>query len=90
MFTDPTEPGVAVVPESLISDALKAQVALVLAEVPADKTGAIVGIKTARGGNLAFAYRINGVLQVAAWVGKSGWDQPIDRGVAVKWTFGRQ
>lgn len=80
--------GVVVQPSYAISDSIKAQVARVLAEVPADKHAAIVTVATMSGVNVAFAYRVNDTLQVAAWVGKSGWaGGPIDGGAVVKATF---
>lgn len=87
LFLPAGESGVAVTPPALISGQLKAQVAALLADVPADKHGAIVGVATEAGVNLAFAYRVDNRLQVAAWVGKSGWAAPVSGGVTLKATF---
>ena len=79
--------GVVLASPSVISDSLKRQVDAVLAQVPADKKAALVTVATTKGFNVAFAYRVGDRLKVASWVGKSGWDQPLDAGVSVTATF---
>jgi hypothetical protein len=80
-------PGVVVAPVGLISDALQLAVANVLATVPPDKRLAFVAVATERGVNLAVAYRAGPHMVVAAWLGKSGWDKPLGRGVALQAVF---
>lgn len=78
--------GVAVVhqPEVSIAQSIQTAVKKSLGELPPDAKGAIVGVATARGVNIAVAYKLDKGWDVAAWVGKSGWDQPIEGGVVVQ------
>jgi hypothetical protein len=80
-------PGVVLAPPELISDAIKMAVANVLAAIPSDKHAAIVGIATRSGVNLAVAYRLDDRFEVAAWVGKAGWDHPLGAGVQLQAVF---
>ena len=80
-------PGVVIAPPHMISDSTKSAVATVLAAIPPDKRGAIIGIATGAGMNVAVAVKVGDHFQVEAWIGKSGWDQPLDRGVAVQAVF---
>lgn len=80
-------PGVALANPAQISASLKAHVAAVLAEVPPDKHTALVAVATDRGVNLALAVRRPigpAEMEIAAWIGKSGWDQPLTGGVSLK------
>lgn len=78
--------GVAIVTQPNVSIAASIQSAVrqTLGELPEDAKGAIVGVATKRGVNIAVAYKLDKGWDVAAWVGKSGWDQPIEGGVVVQ------
>lgn len=78
--------GVAVVtqPNISISASIRDAVARELGALPPDAKGAIVAVATTRGVNLAFAYKLDAGWNVAAYVGKSGWDRPIEGGVVVQ------
>lgn len=83
----PTTVGVAYAEPGIIDHAIKAQVAEALASVPDGKKSALVMVATNKGWNSAFAARIGGGMQVVAWIGKSGWDQPFtgtSKGVYLK------
>ena len=80
-------PGVVVTPATQIGDGIQLAVANVLAGLPPDAHGAIVGIATREGLNLAFAYRVGKGFEVGAWVGKSGWTQPLGAGVTLRKVF---
>lgn len=77
----PPAPGVVVVPTIAIADSIQRHVAAVLGQLPADAKGAFVAIPTLKGINLAVAYKADNGWQVAGWIGKSGWDQPILAGL---------
>ena len=80
--------GVIVTPGSDIRGAIRAEVAKVLAEIPPDKTGAIVAVATPRGVNLAVAAKTAQGWEVAAWIGKSwGQGSAVDYGAQVKKTW---
>jgi len=67
-----------------IHQQIQDQVTQVLGEIPPGKeTIAAVTIRTGRGVNLAFAHKIDDHWKVAAWVGKSGWNAPVEGGAAV-------
>ena len=74
-------------PEIQIADQIHRQVAAILGTLPEDARGAIVGVGTAKGVNLAIAYKLDSGWRVGAYIGKSGWDQPIDGGVVVQKVF---
>ena len=89
----PKPGGVALAPPSAISLDLERQVQAVLDTMPADTTTAALDIHTKRGVNLVIASKsANGKLTASMWVGKSGWDQPINEGwaagVQVRATWG--
>lgn len=78
--------GVAVVTQPTISIAasIHSAVAKTLGELPEDAKGAIVGVATEKGMNIAVAYKLEKGWSVAAYIGKSGWDRPIEGGVVVQ------
>ena len=72
------------VPAGPIASMLKQQVHAALAEIPEGKQGALVGIATEHGVNLAVAHRSkDGRWVTAAWIGKD-WQGPIRGGVEVR------
>lgn len=81
--------GVAVVtqPNISISASIREAVARELGALPDDAKGAIVGVATTKGMNLAVAYKLDSGWNVGAFIGKSGWDQPIEGGVLVQRVF---
>ena len=89
-MSDPL-PGVATVPTrdvpTTIAASIRSSVAAVLGDLPADARGAIVGVATEKGMNLAVAYKLDSGWSVGAWVGKSGWKQPVAGGVVVQKVF---
>lgn len=71
-------------PTTPISQQIQDQVARVLGTIPPGKsTIAAVTVATGSGFNLAFAHKVDDQWKVAAWVGKSGWDQPISGGASL-------
>lgn len=72
------------VPPGPIASMLKAQVHAALAEIPEGKQGALVAVATESGVNLVVAHRVGEKFRVAAWIGKSGWDKPINGGVEIR------
>lgn len=78
--------GVAVVTQPSISIAasIHSAVAKTLGELPPDAKGAIVAVATAKGVNLAVAWKLDKGWDVAAYIGKSGWESPIEGGVVVQ------
>ena len=80
-------PGVALTPPPPgIRASLDKQIALLIAELPAEKKGAVVTLVTTTGVNLAVIARVNKLWTVKAWVGKS-WGGPVDGAgeVAASW-----
>lgn len=83
--------GVVTVPAESVHQSIKEQVAATLQGVKAGKTMAVLSIKTGSGANLAIAHRDtfdSGILkgtewEVVSWVGKSGWQKPVNGGVSV-------
>lgn len=58
-----------------------------VAELPKGANGALIGVATERGANLVVAQRLGDHIQVAAWVGKSGWDSSgpaFEAGASIK------
>ena len=79
--------GVAVADPGVISASIQRQVAAALTAIPAGKRGALLAAVTERGVNLVVAHKVNDNWHVAAWLGKSGWDRPIEGGVATQLTW---
>lgn len=82
-------PGVvySLAPPVGLSDQLARAVERAVAAIPPDRHGAVIGVLTERGTNLVLAGRAaDGRLQAQAWIGKSGWDQPLRQG----WELGAQ
>lgn len=78
--------GVSVVtqPTVSIASSIHSAVAKTLGDLPPDAKGAIVGVATAKGVNIAVAYKLEKGWDVAAWIGKSGWEAPIEGGVVIQ------
>jgi len=74
-------------PDAIIANSIRKAVADSLGTLPADAKGAIVGVGTAKGMNLAVAYKMDTGWEVAAWIGKSGWNAPVDGGVLIQKTW---
>lgn len=82
----PDRAGVVIAPARVISDSIKAAVDRTLGELPPGTHGAIVGIATDKGVNLAIAHRSDHGWEVAAYIGKT-WTGPIEGGAFVKKTW---
>jgi hypothetical protein len=78
--------GVVVAPSSAIHLDIKRQVAQVLEGVEPGETMAVVNVRTGSGVNLAVAHKFNDEWQVDLWVGKSGWDKPIEYGATLSFS----
>ena len=59
------------VPPASIMPSITAALNRACAEIPPDKSGALMGIVTERGVNLAIVHRVGDDFQVSAWVGRS-------------------
>lgn len=75
--------GVVTVAPQSVHQTIKAQVEDALRGVKEGKTMAVLNVKTGSGLNLAIAHKLNDHFEVVTWVGKSGWQKPIDGGVSV-------
>lgn len=86
----PSIPGVAATqgvimnaPPAVLLDAITKQVRDAVATLPEGSRGALVGVATTKGINLAVVSKVNQHVDVTAWVGRS-WGAPIDGGAAVQ------
>jgi hypothetical protein len=59
------------VPPASIMPSISAALAKAVAEIPPDKSGALMGIVTERGVNLAVVHRVGDNFTVSAWIGRS-------------------
>lgn len=75
--------GVVTVAPQSVHQSIKAQVDNALQGVKEGKTMAILNVKTGSGLNLAVAHKLNENWEVISYVGKSGWQKPIDGGVSI-------
>lgn len=75
--------GVVRVPAKAVHIDIQKQVATLLAGVPQGQTMAVVNVVTGAGVNLAIAHKAGKHWTVGMYVGKSGWDQPIEGGASV-------
>lgn len=75
--------GVVTVEPQSVHQSIKAQVDDALRGVKEGKTMAILTVQTGSGLNMAVAHRFNEHFEVVSWVGKSGWQKPIEGGVSV-------
>ena len=73
-------------PPSGLSASIDKAVREAVATLPKGAHGALIGVATERGANLVVAQRLGDHVQVAAWVGKSGWDSGpgFEVGTAIK------
>ena len=86
----PTVPGAPVTkgvamnapPASILGELTK-QVHDAVAMLPPDGKGALVGVATTTGVNLAVVAKVGGHTNIVGWAGKS-WGQPISGGAAVQ------
>ena len=86
--------GVVTVAPQSVHQSIKSQVDDALRGVKEGKTMAVLNVKTGSGLNLAIAHRDvfkTGMLEgaqweVVAWVGKSGWQKPLDKGVSISFS----
>jgi hypothetical protein len=69
-------------PPSILAVVTK-QVQDAVANLPADGKGALVGIATTKGVNLAVVAKVNTHVNVTAWIGRS-WGDPIEGGAATQ------
>lgn len=70
-----------------IHQQIQDQVAKALGDIPPGRsTIAAVSVTTGAGINLAIAHKVDDKWKVAAWVGKSGWDKPIEGGASITFT----
>ena len=70
-------------PPASLMDAVTKQVKDAVATLPPGAKGALVGIATTKGVNLALVSKVNNHVDVTAWVGKS-WGTPVNGGAAVQ------
>lgn len=94
----PTAPGVVLVPASAVHIDIHDQVMKSLGrDVEPGHTLAMIGIQTGKGINFAIAHKekvadgfFEGDWVIESWIGKSGWQEPIDKGwaggVQVMWS----
>lgn len=68
-------------PDHLIPD-ITASIGRAVAQLPKDKTVALVGVATEAGGNAAIVAKVNNTWAVQAWVGKT-WGGPVSYGAQV-------
>lgn len=59
------------VPPASIMPSISAALAKAVAEIPFDRKGALMGIVTERGVNLAVVHRVGRDFAVSAWIGRS-------------------
>lgn len=91
----PVEPlnGVATVPQHTIGEDLDRQVKLMLDGMAPGTHSAVLNVNTKKGVNLVFASKVNDKLTATLWVGKSGWDLPVNQGwegdVSVRASWGK-
>ena len=78
--------GVITVPAKAVHLDIKAQVAKALEGVDKADTMAVVNVRTGAGINLAVAHKFNDEWDVALWVGKSGWQSPLEYGATVSFS----
>lgn len=78
--------GVVTVPPGAVHASIKAQVDAALHGVKQGKTMAILTVKTGAGANLAVAHKFNEHWEIVSYVGKSGWQTPIEGGVSVSYS----
>lgn len=78
--------GVVTVAPQSVHQSIRSQVDNALRGVKEGQTMAILTVKTGAGANLAVAHRIGEDWTVAAFVGKSGWQSPIEAGVSVSFS----
>jgi len=57
-----------------------------VAQIPAGKSGALIGVVTQRGANAVLVAKVRGDWQTMAYVGKS-WGQPVEVGAAILKTW---
>lgn len=76
--------GVIETPPDRIRAAIRLKVEEALAEIPKDKSGAIVAVATQDGVNLAVAHKGPMGWTVAAWVGKRWGAKGTDVGAQIK------
>lgn len=80
----PSVKGVAMnAPPASILGELTKQVQDAVATLPPDGKGALVGVATTTGVNLAVVAKVGNHVNVVSWLGKS-WGQPVSGGAAVQ------
>lgn len=85
-----TPPGVvhSLAPPPNLSASIAAAVERTMRTIPPDKHGALITVVTESGANLVVAVRTpGGAVQAQAWIGKSGWDRPLEAGGQLVVTF---
>ena len=78
--------GVVTVPPKLVHIDIKRQVAQALEGVENGQTMAVLNVRTGAGVNIVVAHKFNKNWQVDLYVGKSGWDRPVEGGATVSFT----
>lgn len=88
--TLPTVPGAPVAkgvamnpPPASILEAVTKQVHDAMATLPSSGRGAIVGVATTTGVNLAVVSKVGSHIAVTSWIGRS-WGSPVSGGAAVQ------
>jgi hypothetical protein len=79
-------PGVVVVPAKAVHIDIQQEVATMLKGIEPGKTMAVLNVRTGAGVNLAVAHKFNERWQTQFWIGKAGWQQPIEGGVTVAYS----
>jgi hypothetical protein len=75
--------GVATVPPQSVHQSIKDQCDAALKGVKEGKTMAILNVKTGAGVNLAIAHKLGEHFEIVSYIGKSGWQKPMEDGVSV-------
>lgn len=79
-------PGVGVAmntPPSSLLQSINKEIKDAVATLPPESKGALVGVTTTEGVNLALVSRVNKKVDVTAWIGKT-WGAPVKGGAAVQ------
>ena len=78
--------GVVTVPTTSVHLDIQEQVRKSLAGLPTGQTMAVLNVTTKSGVNLAVAHKFNEHFEVVSWIGKSGWQKPVEGGVSVSFS----
>lgn len=82
-MTEPIKGVATVPPPASLIDAMTKHVTDAVKTLPTGTRGALVGVATTAGVNLAVVSKVGTRTEVVGWVGKS-WGEPISGGAAVR------